>query len=254
MDILAEAGRNIDRQSPIPLYYQLKTILLEAIESGHYPYGGMFPAEMEIVEQTGLSRTTVRQSIAELVSEGWLSRHKGKGTFVSRPKIPQDFVQRLESFNDQMRRLNKEPKTEVLVLERRSADGKTREKLRLEEDDAVFLWRVRYADDEPIVTIKTYLPLEVEDALRKTDPEQVPLYRILQQKEKWKISYVVRTIEATLATEEDAKLLQMKKGEAILAFESIGYNLFDEPVEYSLARYCAKRSNFEVTVFATDTP
>ena len=207
---------------------------------------------MEIVEQTGLSRTTVRQSIAELVPR-WLSRHKGKGTFVSRPKIP-DFVQRLESFNDQMRRLNKEPKTEVLVLERRSADGKTREKLRLEEDDAVFLWRVRYADDEPIVTIKTYLPLEVEDALRKTDPEQVPLYRILQQKEKWKISYVVRTIEATLATEEDAKLLQMKKGEAILAFESIGYNLFDEPVEYSLARYCAKRSNFEVTVFATDTP
>ncbi|MFC4302294.1 GntR family transcriptional regulator [Cohnella boryungensis] len=70
--------------SQSPKYIQLKEELLSWIASGRYRPGDKLPSENELAEQYSLSRQTVRQSIGELVQEGWLAREQGKGTFVSR--------------------------------------------------------------------------------------------------------------------------------------------------------------------------
>jgi len=67
-----------------PKYMQLKDELLSWIASGRYRPGDKLPSENELAEQYSLSRQTVRQSIGELVQEGWLVREQGKGTFVGR--------------------------------------------------------------------------------------------------------------------------------------------------------------------------
>ncbi|WP_239615963.1 GntR family transcriptional regulator [Cohnella mopanensis] len=67
-----------------PKYLQLKEEILSWIASGKYRPGDKLPSENELAEQYSLSRQTVRQSIGELVTEGWLAREQGKGTFVSR--------------------------------------------------------------------------------------------------------------------------------------------------------------------------
>lgn len=67
-----------------PKYLQLKEEILSWIASGKYRPGDKLPSENELAEQFSLSRQTVRQSIGELVQEGWLAREQGKGTFVSR--------------------------------------------------------------------------------------------------------------------------------------------------------------------------
>ena len=72
----------LDKHSSVPLYAQLKDILTERIENGDYPPGSQIPTEMTLCEELELSRPTVRQAIAELVSEGLLIIMKGKGTFV----------------------------------------------------------------------------------------------------------------------------------------------------------------------------
>ena len=85
----------LDRNSPIPLYYQLKNVLLTKIQQSEWQAGDLIPSEQELQETFGLSRTTVRQTLSELVNEGWLSRHRGRGTFVTHPTMTHNPIRRL---------------------------------------------------------------------------------------------------------------------------------------------------------------
>jgi ABC-type glycerol-3-phosphate transport system substrate-binding protein/DNA-binding transcriptional regulator YhcF (GntR family) len=74
---------SIDPQQPIPLYYQLKTLLLEEILSGRYGPGDRLPTEHQLCEQFQISRTPVTRALSELADEGVLLRHRRRGTFVN---------------------------------------------------------------------------------------------------------------------------------------------------------------------------
>lgn len=77
--------KRLDKDVPIPLYFQLEKLILEEIDNGNYPVGSMIPTEMELSQMFGISRTTVRQAISDLVREEHLYRIKSKGTFVAHP-------------------------------------------------------------------------------------------------------------------------------------------------------------------------
>ena len=79
----------LDKNVPVPLYFQLKTLILDEIKNGSYKSGELIPTENEISEMFDISRTTVRQAITELVHDGQLYRIKSKGTFVANPKVTQ---------------------------------------------------------------------------------------------------------------------------------------------------------------------
>ena len=241
----------IDKSVPIPLYYQLKTLILEEIQSGHYKANDMLPTEKEISAMFDLSRTTVRQAILELVHEGWLYRIKSKGTFVADQKLKQDFLNKLESFNDQITRIGKVPSTEVLELTVTEPDPRHIASLQLEKGEKVIrLFRKRCADGEPIVTIKTFLPYsKCAFLLDGHDLVTERLYEILSASADTAIVRVDRIIEAVEATEEDARLLDYKKGKPIQHFKSTGYNAAGEPIEFSIAHYRGDRSSFEVSVY-----
>lgn len=77
---------NINKYSSVPLYFQLKTMVLEKIEGGEYAADSKIPSEQDLCEELDISRPTVRQAISELTSSGHLYKMKGKGTFVSKQK------------------------------------------------------------------------------------------------------------------------------------------------------------------------
>ena len=79
----------IDKNSPIPVYYQLKEAILKKISAGVWKVGECIDSERELSESYGVSRMTIRQALGELVQEGILVREKGKGTFVCEPKVKQ---------------------------------------------------------------------------------------------------------------------------------------------------------------------
>ncbi|HHU53550.1 MAG TPA: GntR family transcriptional regulator [Clostridiaceae bacterium] len=85
----------LDKHSSIPLYAQLRELLVEQIQDGRYKPGDRIPSELTLCEELDLSRPTVRQAIADLVADGILVIEKGKGTFVA--KEPERFV--IEHFN-----------------------------------------------------------------------------------------------------------------------------------------------------------
>src|SRR5256714_14773008 len=94
-------GDSIDRQSPIPMYYQIMIQLREKISAGEYTIYSALPPERELVETYQVSRMTIRQAISELVNEGILARRTGIGTFVAPPKLEQP-LNNLTIFTDDM--------------------------------------------------------------------------------------------------------------------------------------------------------
>lgn len=243
--------KKLDKNIPIPLYFQLKELILAAIKDGSYKKDSLLPTEKEFSEIFGISRTTVRQAIAELVQEGWLYRVKSKGTFVSTPKINQDFISRLVPFAEEMETSGKVPGTEVLELKVIPARDSVAVLLQISPGDSViYLYRRRFADEEPILTVETYLPYADCAFIMDHDLVNNSLYEIMAEREETEIHCVKRRVEAVEATVGDKKFLGIKKGKPIQLFSSLGYNVYGKPMEYSVARYRADRSSFEVTVFA----
>lgn len=79
----------IDKNSPIPVYFQLKEDIQRKITKGVWKVGQCIDSERELSQTYGVSRMTIRQALGELVQEGVLLREKGKGTFVCDPKVKQ---------------------------------------------------------------------------------------------------------------------------------------------------------------------
>lgn len=245
----------IDKSTPVPLYFQLKMLILEEIKSGCYKMDDLIPTEKELSDTFHISRTTVRQAVTELVQEGWLYRIKSKGTYVSQPKITQDFIKKVESFNDQILRAGMTPSTEVLDLKVIKAADTVATNLELKKNDSViYLHRKRLANKEPIVTIETFLPYADCSFILSHDLQKERLYSILNEQNATGIFRVKRIVEALEANASDKKYLEIAIGKPIQHFTSIGYNGCGKPIEFSLARYRGDRNSFEITVFPDTHP
>ena len=237
----------LDKSIPIPLYFQLKSLLLEEIKKNEYPVDSLIPTEKEISEMFGISRTTVRQAITELVQAGWLYRIKSKGTFVARVKIKQDFIKRLEPFNEQIERTGRVPSTTLLAFETVPMTEQVAAVFGMEPGTkAIYLHRRRCADGDPIVTVETYLPLDLCAFILTHDMKTESLYNILSMQEKTRICRVNRILEAVAANNRDVERLNMVRGKPVQLFKTIGFNHLNEPIEYSIARYRGDRNKFEI--------
>ena len=240
----------INKFVPIPLYYQLKSIILEEMAKGNYLPGDMIPTEKEISEFFQLSRTTVRQAITELVQEGKLYRFKSKGTYIAKPKIVQDFIKKVETYNDQIKRLGMVPSTKLLERKVIMPPQDVAGVLKLKDgQQCISILRKRLANNEPNVVVRTYLPYDICSFIMDHDLESESIYKILSVQEKTQVHHINRIVEAVLATEEDARMLDIDVGQPIHFFTSIGFNTANEPIEYSLARYRGDRNRFEVELY-----
>ncbi|HHY93479.1 MAG TPA: GntR family transcriptional regulator, partial [Firmicutes bacterium] len=103
----------MEHSSPIPLHVQLTEILRGWVESGELGPGERIPSERELCERFGVSRTTVRQALAEAEQEGMLTRIHGKGTYAAAAKIAQPLV-RITSFAETIRSRGQVPTMTVL--------------------------------------------------------------------------------------------------------------------------------------------
>ncbi|WDV44536.1 GntR family transcriptional regulator [Clostridiaceae bacterium M8S5] len=239
----------IDKNVPVPLYYQLKKLIMNNISQGILKPGDMLPAELELTEILQLSRTTVRQAIIELVNEGHLYRVKGKGTFISQPKIEQEFVARIEPFRDQMLRKGYTSKTIILEKKILNASKDVAEALNIQEHDVVIkLKRLRFADDTPIVIVDTYLNGKYCHQIYDVYQKEHSLYDLLSTNRETKITHMKRAIEASVSGEYESKHLCIPKGFPLQIFNSIGLNHLGTPIEYSIAAYRGDRSKFIVNI------
>ena len=176
----AQLPIRIDRSSPVPLYYQLAEQLTAAIDSQLLQPGDALENELSLAERLKLSRPTVRRAIAELVERGQLARRRGIGTTVASPVVHRR--DELTSLHDDLRRAGRDPRTDVLVLDRAAHNRDVAELLGMAPDTPlVFIERLRYAADEPLAVLHNWLQPAFAD-LTEDELRHEGLYQILRHR------------------------------------------------------------------------
>ena len=107
----------VKENSPVALYYQLKSILAQKIMNNEWQVGDRLPSEFELCKEYGVSRITVRQALAELEKDGLVKRRQGVGTLVTLPKIEQSSLPVFTAFPEEFRKRGLNPRNEVEKLE-----------------------------------------------------------------------------------------------------------------------------------------
>jgi GntR family transcriptional regulator len=241
----------LDKNVPIPLYYQLKSQVLAMIKDSVLKEGDILPPENELCLTLDVSRPTIRQAFGELVAEGYLNRYKGRGTFVSKPKLDDRFLSKLETFNNEMISKGLKPRTAVLKIERIFGPCEANERLSVPLDaPLIYLSRLRYADDVPLVYVETYLPYERYKVLMEVDMGENSLYDSLERLCGVRINRANREIESVNVRKPEAELLKIEKNKAVSLVKSVAYS--DDsplPVEFSVARYSGDLSKFSVVTY-----
>jgi GntR family transcriptional regulator len=239
----------ISKDSPIPLYFQLKELLRQEVESGRWQPGQQIPSEPELCEAFGISRTVVRQALRELEYQGLLYREQGKGTFVAQPKISESLMQDLSGFYEDTVAKGLTPATQVLRQEVQPAHKKIADYLQIEAGDKVIvIERLRSVGSEPIVLVTTYLPYDICPDLIDEDLSTQSLYALLEGKYGLQLSHGRRMIEAVAANQYEAQHLGVQEGAPLILLDSVSYLKDGRPIEHFHAVHRGDRSRFEVEV------
>lgn len=238
----------LDRSTPIPLYYQLKQMILREINGGNLKVGQNIPTEMQLTEHFQISRSTVRQAIKELVSEGYLKREASNGTTVTNPALNTDsFIRSFEPFYQRVRRLNKTPHTELLQLEVIDPDPEIRKKMELAPDDKVIsMFRRRLADDTPMLLIQNYMPYSLCAFILGEDFTSKSLYELMMSHSETRIANTHSVVSAQLQTETDQKLLNLEPDVPMLCFHNISHRNDGVILDYAFSRYRGDLNKFEL--------
>ena len=241
-------NETIDKNVPVPMYYQLKKIIQDMIKSGKLKPGDMLPTELELSDMFGISRTTTRQAIMELVMEGVFYRVKSKGTFVSENRVIQDFTNVIRASHNLLQSQNVKTTTKVLELKIIKADDLVSKMLQIDMDDqVVHLRRLRFVNNEANVLADAYLPMICKDML-DMDMNEVGLYQFLDMREETTPARAVRELEAVAAEAQDAELLGIQEGDPIQLTTSVTYTKDGKPIEYSIAKFRGDKNIFKCEV------
>ena len=236
----------LDKNNPIPLYYQLVERLKEQIQLGDLKPGDQLPSERELSDQHGISRMTVRQAIAYLVQQGLLEVKRGIGTFVAAPKLAHDTLHLLGFTEEVIQRggaVTSQVLEQSLVVPSASVVGG----LNLSSDaPTVKLVRLRLAEAVPLLLETTFLPASLCAGLETEDLTTQSLYSLLETKYGLHLKYARQTLEATIANEYESRLFGIEVGTAMILLEGVTYLETDQPVEYFKAVYRGDRFRFEL--------
>ncbi|HZS05483.1 MAG TPA: GntR family transcriptional regulator [Blastocatellia bacterium] len=228
----------LSKDLPIPLYHQLKTLLLGKIQAGEMKPNDRLPAEDELAATHGVSKATVRQALNELASAGVVRREQGRGTFVAEPRMAQG-PRELTSFSAEMRRRGQAPTSRVLKQDVVKAEADVAAKLQIAEGSLVVrLKRLRLADGEPLGIQTAYLPLELAPRLAKEDFTSASLYEVLERKYGLLPARAQETHYAVLLERDEARLLKVTAGSPALSAERVTFLAGGRPLEltYSIMR------------------
>jgi|SRR5271157_2633916 len=233
--------REIDRLTPIPLYYQVARILRREIESGLYKPGETIPTEADLQERFSVSRATIRQAIGDLVYQGLLERHRSKGTIVLVSQL-ETKLSDLASFTNEMMNSGFSLSTRILQLKHTHAPVGIADILELEPSETVAaMERLRFVDKKPIAIEKwyaasKYVPNLDQSMFGETGFEQSTYY-MLMKKYGIEIARAIDTVSPKEVDGRDAKLLKIKEGTPVLLRTRISFMGNNAPITYATGVY-----------------
>ena len=202
----------LNRADSTPLGTQLRNIIREKIRSGEWAPDTMIPSENKLSEMYGVSRMTVRGVITQFVSQGFLYRIQGKGTFVSDTKFEISGLQ-YSGLRKQLEEQGHSVSTELISCEKMQADEYIAEKLHIRAGDEIYrICRVRAANGVNLSYHESFVPVALCPNLEQKDLQNEQLCKIMNTDYLLQRGRVVETLESFTADRSKAGYLNVKPG------------------------------------------
>jgi len=236
----------IDHNSPVPLHIQVENLLRDLIARPDYQNGALLPKEVDLAKRLGISRNTIRQATNKLVHENLLSRKKGVGTRAIRQTVTTRLNNWL-SFSDEMHSkgmafVNYDTKVDWV-----KADEDVAATLQIAKGKRVLrMSRLRGLDKGPFVYFVSYFHPRV--GLTGKEDFSRPLYEVLEQDYATVPVISKERINATAASAEMARKLNIKKGDPVLFRKRLVCDPGDRPIEYNLGYYRGDSFTYEIDI------
>ncbi|AWI27796.1 GntR family transcriptional regulator [Streptomyces sp. ICN441] len=234
----------------LPLWYQVSQSLRASI-LGRRPHDPLrLPTEEQLAEHYGVSVLTMRQALKELESEGLISRHRRRGTFIE-PGARRSAPRRLLGSIDAIVAQQSGERTTVLGHAAEPVPGELAEYFP-DGDEVVTYRRLRCDGDsgEPTNWAENAVRPDVAARLDVADLERWPMTKVLRDVVGVRISRITDTVEARLADPETAELLQVPLLSPILHYTGVTYDAEGRVVDVARIRYRGDRFSFSVTIEA----
>lgn len=237
--------QQVDPHDVIPKYFQLVNILRHKIEDGEWSPYQTIPSERELENIYHVSRITIREAIGILIRQGYLYREQGRGTFVSPQKL-QKSIQKLTSFSEDMINRGMTPGQWIKSIEFTRPPEKIAGILELPPDGrALCIVRIRMANNKPIGLQTSFLSLPDGETITRDELEDAgSLYSILKTKFNLIPTEAEETVEATLASTEEAAMLETAPGSPLLLTSRTLWSQNRRPVEYVKILYRGDRYRY----------
>lgn len=234
------------------LHNKAQQYVLDKIQSGEWAIGSQIPPETEIAETLGISRPTLRQAMARLTDQGYLVRVKGKGTFISQPKLLHESTSMLWSYGAESAKKGQRLLTDVLALTVEKCNDDIVEKLKLHSNKKVTsLTRLRrlegFNNGNPVLLTTVYVPFDIFPEMHNIDFCNNSFYSEMEKAGLF-VRYAERELEVKIATVEIAELLKISRFEPVVRITSVGFLENGTPIEYSESWYPAGCSKFQIRV------
>ncbi|MEW6108737.1 MAG: GntR family transcriptional regulator [Nitrospirota bacterium] len=227
--------RKIDRLNQEKLYMQLTRILQEKIQSKEWPIGMRIPSEDELCDMFQVSKATVRQAVNNLVTDGFLIKIQGKGTFVETALPKSGYTMKFRLAGEIFGKVSGE---ERILQEKNITEPQPviRQLLKLNEGEKVFyLAQVRVVNNEPLVFEESFLPadiIELED-IEEEGYEDISVYNLIQEKSFYRIHKAMQTVEVTKIEEKAAKYLKTAIGSTGLLVNRLLLSYENKPLAFT---------------------
>lgn len=231
---LAALEGTVDRSSPIPLYFQLALLIETAIRDGRWRSGDRLPSEFEMCDQHGLSRTTIRRALSWLESQGYISRHKGAGTFVEGvPSRAWLLSSTVGFFEEEALRMGRTVTSVVLRAELGPLPAWGAEALQVSGGSVgATIERVREVDERRAIYVINHIAPDYADvAVQIAEAPNQSLYLILKERAGVEIHGGDRTVTAVPADARLGELLDIEVARPLLRIDSTSWDARKRPFD-----------------------
>ena len=234
----------------IPLYMQIKELLVSNISGGSWSPGALIPSEIQLAQDLGVSQGTVRKAITELVEANVLTRKQGRGTFVAYHDNERALFHFFHIVDNKGHKVL--PESTTLSCRRKRASRAESVKLGLASGSSVVtIERIRKFDNQPTMLETITLPSHPFAELGNVGACDLPnmLYELYEKKFGITIHNAEEKLRAIAASERDAALLGLETGAPLLEIERVARTLDNTPVELRVSRCITRNHHYQNTIF-----
>lgn len=238
----------INKYSSIPLYTQLKEMIISKIENGEYAENLKIPSEQEFCELYDISRPTVRQAIADLTNSGVLYKEKGKGTFVASSKSRVD-IKNYSGFTDSILDSQLPGQRNILSAKTIQTSGCDRLKdiFNLPQGKEYDFAEIKFitTQNEQVLSLnKSYILLDSFPNIIEDVKGSKPSYDILRGKYPLIPAKTKSCLEVIYTEQEDARFIKVQPGQALIQIENVLYSKSGQVVEFIVSKFRADKCKF----------